>query len=244
MEHVPLLALLIFLAAILYSSVGHAGASGYLAAMALMSIPPDVMRPTALTLNIVVASIATVRFARAGCFSWNVFWPFAIASIPFSYQGGAITLPGLYYKVAVGIVLLFAAARLIFSTAKNRQKTVTAAPLPAALIAGGGIGLLAGLTGTGGGIFLSPLLLLAGWAEVRVCAGVTAAFVLVNSVAGLAGNPSSLLDLPPQFAYLAVAAGLGGIIGSELGSRRLAPTMMRYLLGAVLVFAACKMILT
>ena len=244
MEHVSVLAVMIFLAAILYSSVGHAGASGYLAAMALMSVPPDAMRPTALCLNILVGSIATVRFARAGCFSWKVFWPFALASIPFSYQGGAITLPGHYYKVAVGFVLLFAAVRLIASTAMKSQATVNAAPLPAALLAGSGIGLLAGLTGTGGGIFLSPLLLLAGWAEMRVCAGVSAAFVLVNSVAGLAGNLASVHDLPPHIMYLAIAAGLGGIIGSELGSRRLAPTIMRYLLGAVLVIAGCKMILT
>ncbi len=244
MEHVSLLALLIFLAAILYSSVGHAGASGYLAAMALMNVSPDVMKPTALFLNIIVATIATARFAGAGCFSWSVFWPFAIASIPLSFVGGAIRLSGHYYRVAVGIVLLYAAVRLIISAARKGQKTVTAAPLPAALIAGAGIGLLSGLTGTGGGIFLSPLLLLAGWAEVRVCAGVSAAFVLVNSVAGLAGNFSSVHRLPPHIAYLAVAAGLGGVIGSELGSRRFAPTTMKYLLGAVLVIAGCKLIFT
>ena len=244
MEHVLLLALLIFLAAILYSSVGHAGASGYLAAMALMNVAPDVMKPTALCLNIIVATIATARFARAGCFSWNTFWPFAIASIPLSFIGGAIHLPGHYYRVAVGIVLLFAAVRLVISAAKKSQKKAIAVPLPAALLTGAGIGLLAGLTGTGGGIFLSPLLLLAGWAEMRVCAGVSAAFVLVNSVAGLAGNLASVNDLPPHITYLAVAAGLGGIIGSELGSRRLAPTIMRYLLGTVLVIAGCKMILT
>jgi uncharacterized membrane protein YfcA len=244
MQHVVPLAAMIFVAAILYSSVGHAGASGYLAAMALMSVSPDVMKPTALFLNVVVGTIATLRFAKAGCFSWRVFWPFAIVSIPFASLGGAIQLPGHYYKVVVGIVLLFAAFRLASSARKPSLKTAKKLSIPAALIAGAGIGMLAGLTGTGGGIFLSPVLLLTGWAEIRECAGVTAAIVLVNSLAGLAGNLASVYYLPPQIPYLAVVAGLGGIIGSELGSRRLAPAMMKYLLAAVLVVAGCKMILT
>jgi uncharacterized membrane protein YfcA len=244
MEHAVPLAAMIFVAAILYSSVGHAGASGYLAAMALMSVSPEVMKPTALCLNVIVASIATARFAKAGCFSWRVFWPFAIVSIPFASLGGAIQLPGHYYKVVVGIVLLYAAFRLASSARKPGSQTAKKLSIPAALIAGAGIGMLAGLTGTGGGIFLSPVLLLTGWAEIRECAGVTAAFVLVNSLAGLAGNLASVYYLPPQIPYLAVVAGLGGIIGSELGSRRLAPAVMKYLLAAVLVVASCKLILT
>ena len=244
MENVLPLALLIFFAAILYSSVGHAGASGYLAAMALMNVAPDSMKPTALLLNIVVATIATVRFAKADCFSWRTFWPFACTSIPFSFLGGAIHLPGVYYKLGVGIVLLFAAFRLIRSARRPSMRVSKPAPLLTALIVGAGIGLLSGLTGTGGGIFLSPVLLFAGWTDVRQCAGITAAFVLVNSVAGLAGNLASVHQLPPQIAYLAVIAGIGGIIGSELGSRRLAPTMMKYLLGGVLIIAGFKMIFT
>ena len=243
MDHVIALTMMIFLGAILYSSVGHAGASGYLAAMAFMGLAPDVMKPTALFLNVIVATIATIRFARAGYFSWNVFWPFAIASVPFSFLGGAIRLPNDYYKAAVGVVLLFAAVRLIYSATKRHQADVKPAPILAALVAGAGIGLLAGLTGTGGGIFLSPLLLLANWAEMRTTAGVSAAFVLVNSLAGLAGNVASVHYLPPQIPIWAVAAALGGIIGSELGSRRIAPTGMKYALAAVLVIAGCKMIL-
>jgi uncharacterized membrane protein YfcA len=244
MPHVELLTVLVFLTAILYSSVGHAGASGYLAAMALMSITPEVMKPTALFLNIIVAAIATFRFARAGCFSWRVFWPFAVASIPLSALGGAIRLPGQYYKFAVGAILLFAAVRLIWSTAKKSEAPVVPAPRWAALFAGGLIGLLSGLTGTGGGIFLSPVLLLAGWSSVRVCAGVSAAFVLVNSIAGLVGNLASVAYLPSQVGYLAAAAAVGGVIGSELGSRRLAPKAMRYVLGVVLIIAGCKLIFT
>jgi uncharacterized membrane protein YfcA len=241
MEHLSLLTILIFLAAILYSSVGHAGATSYLAAMALLSVPPHVMKPTALILNIIVATIATIRFARAGRFSWAVFWPFAVTSIPLSFLGGAIQLPGYQYKLLVGIVLIFAAARLALAARKPNLSAVGPPPVLPALIVGAGIGLLAGLTGTGGGVFLSPILILAGWAEIRESAGVTAAFVLVNSLAGIAGNRANIVYAPPEIAYFAVAAGVGGLIGSELGSRRLTPLTMKYLLAAVLVIAGCKM---
>jgi len=243
MDHIAILTVLVFLAAVLYSSVGHAGASAYLAAMALMSVPTATMRPTSLVLNILVATIGTIRYANAGCFSWKVFWPFAAASIPFSFVGGMIHLPGNVYKQAVGIVLLFAAVRLFTSTRKQREAAPKPAPVLAALLAGAAIGLLAGLTATGGGIFLSPLLILAGWASTRECAGVSAAFVLVNSLGGLAGNPTSIQALPPTTIYLLAAAGAGGVIGSELGSRRLAPNAMRKVLAVVLVIAGGKLIL-
>ena len=244
MDHISTLAFLVFFTAVLYSSVGHAGASGYIAAMAFMNVPADVMKPTALLLNIAVGTIATIRFARAGFFSWHVFWPFAVTSIPFSFLGGAIHLPSYYYRVVVGGVLLFAAVRLLFSAIRKEQPEIKRAPMVAALLVGAAIGLLSGLTGTGGGIFLSPLLLLARWADVRQCAGVSAAFVLTNSIAGLAGNLTSINQLPHQISYLAIAAVCGGIIGSELGSRRLAPVALRYLLAAVLIIASGKMIFT
>jgi uncharacterized protein len=244
MDHVTALALLIFVAAILYSSVGHAGASGYLAAMALMSVPPEVMRPTALCLNIIVATIGTIQFARAGHFEWHIFWPFAITSIPCAFLGGALHLPYDYYKAAVGMVLLFAAVRLAYSAARTSQHDPKPLPILPALVAGAAIGLLAGLTGVGGGIFLSPLLLLANWATVRQTAATSVAFILVNSISGLAGNWASVQYLPPQIPILAIAAGLGGIIGSELGSRRLTPRLLRYLLAGVLVLAGFKMIFT
>ncbi len=198
MEHVTTLALLIFVAAILYSSVGHAGASGYLAAMALMSVPPEVMRPTALCLNIIVATIGTIQFVRAGHFSWHLFWPFAITSIPCAFIGGALHLPYQYYKAAVGMVLLFAAVRLAYSAMRTSHIEPKPLLIFPALVAGAAIGLLAGLTGVGGGIFLSPLLLLANWAHVRQTAAVSVAFILVNSIAGLAGNWASVQYLPPQ----------------------------------------------
>ena len=239
------LAILVFIAALLYSSVGHAGASGYLAAMALLGIAPTVMKPTALTLNILVASIATFKFYRAGHFSWRLFWPFALASIPCAFMGGAITLPDHLYRTLVGMVLLFAAYKL-FRNAQRVIEEATVKPVSAwvALLVGAALGLLAGLTGTGGGIFLSPLLLLMGWASTRQTAGVSAAFILVNSVAGLLGNLSSVHALPSALWILAPMAIVGGFIGAEYGSKRLATPNMRRLLAVVLVIAGMKLIFT
>src|SRR5437870_10860758 len=158
------LAALIFIVALLYSTVGHAGASGYLAAMALFSISPLVMKPTALVLNILVALIGTVRFYRAGFFRWRIFWPFAVASIPASYIGGSLALPDFLYKIIVGVVLLYSAARLFFSAATADTRKTKLVPVWIALLLGAAIGLLSGLTGVGGGIFLSPVLLLMNWA--------------------------------------------------------------------------------
>jgi uncharacterized membrane protein YfcA len=234
-----LLAAAFFVAALLYSSVGHAGASGYLAAMAFLGVSTPMMRPTALVLNLLVASIATWRFRRAGLFSWDLFWPFAVTSVPFAFVGGAVTLPGQWYRTLVGLVLWTAAMRLWL----NVQRTAThPPPLFAALACGAGIGFLAGLTGTGGGIFLSPLLLFMGWAGTRESGGVSAAFILVNSAAGLAAHPASLGYLPEQLPIWAGAAIAGGLIGSELGSRRLGTPAFRRLLGAVLLVAGAKLI--
>jgi uncharacterized membrane protein YfcA len=231
----------IFLAALLFSSVGHGGGSGYLAAMAFFSVAPQSMRPAALFLNILVASIGTYRFYRAGCFSWSLFWPFALASIPCAFLGGTLTLPNLLYKQVVGVVLLFAAFRLLRKPVADAARQVA---VPLALACGAAIGLLSGLTGTGGGIFLSPLLLLTGWADTRTTAGVSAAFILVNSIAGIIGLLSQGAQLPAQLPYWTVAAIAGGLIGAELGSKRLASPTFRKLMAVVLVIAGCKLILS
>ncbi len=241
-EITVILPCMILLAAILYSAVGHAGASGYLAAMALMSVAPGVMKPSALILNILVASIATFQFYRAGGFSWKLLWPFAVTSVPCAFVGGAITLPGHWYKATVGFVLLFAAGRMLVTSWRRSSQPSHAPPLWAALIAGAIIGLLSGLTGTGGGIFLSPLLLFCHWAETRETSGVSAAFILVNSVAGILGAISRVKGLPAELAVWAVAAVLGGVTGSYLGSRRLSTPWLRRLLAMVLVVAGLKMI--
>lgn len=238
-----LLTVLVFLASALYASVGHAGASGDIAAMGLVGVPAMSMKPTALVLNLFVASIGTYRFYRAGYFSWSLFWPFVVLSVPFAYLGGRITLPGSIYRPMVGVVLLYAAYRLIVLSRGNAEtEHSTGAPLIPALLWGALIGLLSGLTGVGGGIFLSPLLLLMGWAKTRDSAGVSAAFILANSIAGLAGNLSVVHKLPHMILWLIPAAILGGVVGSELGSRRLNPMILRRLLAVALVIAAVKMI--
>jgi uncharacterized membrane protein YfcA len=241
-ETVSLLAVLIFATAMLYSSVGHAGASGYLAAMALLSVDPAVMKPTALSLNILVASIATYQFARAGCFSWKLFWPFAVASVPAAYIGGAVTLPGEYYRPLVGVVLLFAAIRLLFAKQPAAQPQFKRPSMILRLVSGAGIGPLSGLTGTGGGIFLTPLLLFMGWAGTKQSSGVSAAFILINSVAGLVGHLSGLQHLPSAIPVWATAAVAGGLVGSYYGSRRLRSVTLRRLLALVLVVAGLKLV--
>jgi uncharacterized membrane protein YfcA len=237
------LATLIVVAAALYSMVGHAGASGYLAAMALYGLAPAVMKPTALVLNILVAAIATIQFARAGHFAWERFWPFAIASIPFAYLGGSLALPDVLYRWIVGVVLVYAAVRLFVSAGGRSTDEVKPVPRTLGLPLGAGIGFLSGLVGVGGGIFLSPLMLLARWADTRTTAAVSAAFILVNSIAGLLGHVTSVRMLPPGITWLGAAAVAGGLVGSTLGSRRLAPAALRRMLAIVLVVAAVKLFL-
>ncbi len=243
-EVILLSALAILAAALLYASVGHGGASAYLAVMALVGVAPEVMKPTALVLNLLVAGLATADFYRAGSFSWPLFWPFALASVPLAFVGGAISLPVTYYKKVLGLVLLFAAVRLLVSRQQELERPIKRPTLPVALLAGAGIGLLSGLTGVGGGIFLSPLLLIAGWADARKTSGVSAPFIFVNSAAGLLGHFASVAYVPTEAAYWGVAAICGGIIGAHLGSRRLSALWLRRLLGLVLVLAGCKMLLT
>jgi len=237
------LAVLFFAAAVLYSSVGHAGASAYLAAMALLGVPPAAMKPTALAMNILVASLVTLRFARAGLVEWRALASFAVPSVPLAFVGGAASLPGEVYKPLAGVVLLLAAARLA-STARTAAVPSPATPIPAlpAAVVGGGIGLLSGLTGTGGGIFLTPILLFAGWAQPRQAAGISAGFILANSVSGLAGNLASVAALPSALPLWMAAVVGGAFIGSGLGMRRLGTYGLRLALSAVLLIAGLKLV--
>jgi uncharacterized membrane protein YfcA len=235
------IAALILIVALLYSTVGHAGASGYLAVMALFGVAPVAMKPTALMLNILVALIGTIRFYHAGFFSWRTFWPFAVASIPASFIGGSLTLSVPIYKSIVGIVLIYSAVRLFFGAGAADARRTTLVPIWIALGLGAAIGLLSGLTGVGGGIFLSPLVLLMGWAKTKETSGVSAAFILVNSVAGLLGHISSVSYVPPEITYWAPAALIGGWIGTELGTRLLPITGIRRWLSAVLALAGLKL---
>ena len=241
------LAALILLAAALYSSVGHAGASGYLAAMAVVGLAPETMRPTALALNILVATIATARYARAGLFDWRTLWPFALASVPAAFLGGTLHLPTNLYRPLVGAILLLAALELARSVRRSVAREADAphhdVPVVPALCIGTGIGLLSGLTGTGGGIFLSPVLLFLGWAQTRKTSGVSAAFILLNSVAALAGTTFAVSALPPAVPLWLLAATVGALVGTQLGTRLLPVPALRYALSLVLVVAGAKLIL-
>ena len=236
------LALLIFAAAVLYSSVGHAGASGYIAVMTLCGLSTNFIRPTALVLNILVASIAAFQFWRAGHFSWRLFWPFALLCIPAAYLGGYLQLPTSIFKMLIGAVLLFSAARLFFR--HNDPPNTTTPPVSGAVGIGAGLGFLAGLTGTGGGIFLTPLLLFCRWASIRRAAAVSALFILLNSGAGLVGYVSSGRPVPSFAWILAVAAVVAGAIGSQLGSRHFPVRIISGILATVLVLAGCKLLFT
>ena len=232
----------IFVVAILYSSVGHAGASGYIAVMSLLSLAPEVIKPTALALNILVASIASWHYMRAGHFAWRTFWPFALLAMPMAFVGGHLTLPAQAFKVLVGLVLLASAAR--FMMGSRDDPAAGEPPIAPALASGAGIGLLAGLTGTGGGIFLTPLLLHLRWAQAKRAAAVSALFILLNSSAGLAGNIASTRHWPDYLVPLLACAAVGGFIGSYLGSRRFAPVVIKRFLAAVLLVAGLKLIFT
>jgi len=232
-------------AAFLYASVGHGGASAYIAAMAFAGIAPAEMRPVALQLNVLVSAIATYKFWRAGHFRWALFWPFAVASIPAAYLGGAITLPGTAYRILVGVVLLYAGWQLWWS-ARAGDELRPARPLPIALAMGigGVLGMLSGLTGVGGGIFLSPLLLLFGWAGTKQTSATSAPFILVNSIAGLAAGLVKNPVPPPGYAWWLMAVVLvGGWSGAEYGSKRFANPIIRRVLAVVLAIAGGKMVL-
>ncbi len=243
-----ILPIAIGLVALLYASVGHAGATGYIAVMTLFGLAPEVVRPTALILNVLVATIATVQFVRAGHFRWNLLRPLAMASVPCALVGGMLRLPTGAFEKLVGIVLAVSAIKLLRDAWPATTPEPLAAdasspsttPLLAAL--GGGIGLLSGLTGVGGGVFLTPVLLALGAAPVKQIAAVTAPFILVNSLAGLAGEVIAGRALPTVSLPVIVAAVLGGAIGSHLGAFQLPVRALQLLMAAVLAIASVKLV--
>jgi uncharacterized membrane protein YfcA len=238
-----LISILFLIIASLYAAVGFGGGSGYLAVMGLLNISPEVMKPTSLTLNILVAGIAAYKYIRAGHFSGSLFWPIGAMSIPFAFVGGRLSLSETSYKPIVGLVLLYAAYRLFRSSSSSPAPLSRILPLWLALVAGSAIGLLSGLVGLGGGIFLSPLLLLAGWADTRQAMGISAAFVAVNSLAGLLGHLSGAAHMPDRLPLWLVVVGFGGWVGAEYGSKRLDSMHLRRLLASVLVISGARMVL-
>lgn len=244
MEYSVFASTLFFLIAFFYACVGHAGASGYLAVMAFMDVAPSTIKPTALVLNVLVASIATVKFARAKAFSQQLFLPLIITSIPCAYLGGLISLPGNIYKPLIGLVLIYAALQSFYSANTYNLTEIKPIKIPYLLVCGSVLGFLSGISGVGGGIFLSPLLLFLRAEQPKVISGIAAAFILVNSLAGLLGVLSSGATMPAVTPYWAVAVIIGGFLGAEIGSKRLKSSTILKLLGLVLVSAGIKMLLT
>lgn len=231
-----------FAGALLYSSVGHGGASAYLAIMALAAVAPEAMRPMALALNLLVAAIAGIQYTRAGHLRWRLLWPFVLASVPCAYLGGLVELPAAWYRLAIGLVLAWAAVSLWLGSGRNADAGPRNPPLPVAFGAGAVLGLAAGLTGVGGGIFLSPLLMLCGWAGARATAAVSAWFIWLNSAAGLVAQWPRVPALFDELAWAAPAVIAGGFAGAWIGARLAPPVVLRRLLAIVLLVASAKMI--
>ena len=233
---------LLFLVAVLYASVGHGGASGYLALMALFSVAPNVMKPTALLLNLFVSATSFIQFYRGNHFKWKLFLPFAIASIPMAFLGGLILVDGSIYKKILGLLLLIPVARFLifpqFDISEIKKSNVVLS-----LLIGAIIGLLSGMIGIGGGIILSPVLLLLKWTDQKQTAAISAAFIFVNSVAGLAGQLTKGIHFSADmFLYVAIAFA-GGMVGAYFGAHKFKQTVLKNVLAVVLMMAAYKLIL-
>lgn len=233
------LPLLLALIALLYASVGHGGASGYLAAMTLLGFTSDVTRPTALVLNLFVSAVAFVQFTRAGHFRWSLFWPFALASVPFAWFGAQVDLDPVWYERLLALCLLAAVARL-FGLFGRGDDAVARPTVPVSLLIGAALGLLSGMIGIGGGILLSPLLLVFGWSTAKESAAVSAAFIFVNSAAGVLGIGGSVAFGQEQFLWI-LAAFIGGLIGAHVGARRFHEVRLKQVLGVVLLLASVKL---
>jgi len=242
-ESLILFYILLFLVAFLYSSVGHGGASGYLALMALFSITPDVMKPTALLLNLFVSLTSFIQFYRGKHFNWKIFLPFAITSVPMAFVGGMISVDDYVYKKILGLLLIIPIVRFLFF-GNIKVEEIKKPNFLLSLIIGAAIGFLSGLIGIGGGIILSPVLLLLKWADMKKTAAISAIFIFVNSLSGLAGQLQKGINFSTDmYAYVAVAF-VGGLCGAYFGSLKLNQNFLKYLLAIVLIIASYKLLFT
>lgn len=243
MSSLLLLLLLLSLVAFLYSSVGHGGASGYLAVMAMVGVAPSMMKSSALVMNLAVSLFSFIGFYRAGHFRVKLFLPFALASVPMAFLGGTMTLSDAIYKKILAVCILFSIVRLVykFDDSKNNRPI----QIWAGVLSGAMIGLLSGMIGIGGGIILSPLMLLMRWANLKETAAVSALFIFVNSLSGLYGQlQKGGIDLPENMQWAVLATIVGGLAGSYFGSHKFNVPTLKKLLAAGLVIACLKLIFT
>jgi uncharacterized membrane protein YfcA len=232
------LVLLLAIMAFLYASVGHGGASGYLAMMALFAITPPLMKQTALLLNLGVSLMSFIAFYRQGYFKWTLFWPFALGSIPAAFLGARIPLTDSTYKQILGACLFLAVIRMVISLKEGTRRSL---PDVIGIFTGAAIGLLSGMIGIGGGIILSPLLLLLRWASLKEAAAVSALFIFVNSVSGLAGLKTWIPLDQSQMVYWLAASLVGGFLGARWGAGIASNTKVKWILALVLVIASLKL---
>lgn len=232
--------LFIVLVAFLYSSIGHGGASGYLALMAIFSVNPEIMRSSALILNLFVAGISFIAYYRGGYFKSKILIPFIITSIPFAFLGASLEINPKAYKVILGIFLFLAVLRILFLKPKEKSNLDHPPILPALLI-GAGLGFFSGMIGIGGGIILSPILILLGWANIKQAAAVSAIFIFLNSGAGLMGIVQAGFVGNAQIPVWILAALCGGLMGSFAGSYKFSTVRLQYILAFVLILASFKL---
>jgi uncharacterized membrane protein YfcA len=235
--------ILLFIVAFLYASVGHGGASGYLALMALFNMDPGIMKPTALLLNLFVSLTAFIQFYRGGHFKWKIFLPFAVASIPMSFIGGLVSLDVIVYKKILGLLLLIPVARFLFSPKSHRDQ-LRESKIWISVLIGALIGFLSGLIGIGGGIILSPILLLMGWTNQKQTAAISALFIFVNSLAGLGGQMAKGVNFDAGMLSMVGIAFIGGLFGAWLGALKFNQRVLQYSLAVVLALASFKLLFT
>ncbi|TRW25652.1 sulfite exporter TauE/SafE family protein [Flavobacterium zepuense] len=234
---------IIFFVAFLYAAVGHGGASGYLALMALYGVAPEEMKPTALMLNLFVSLTSFIQYYRGGYFLKKLFLPIAAASIPMAFIGGMITVEENIYKRVLGVLLLFPVIRFFFF--KNvEDKDLKPSNLTIAIVTGAVVGLLSGMIGIGGGIILSPILLLLQWTNQKQTAAISAAFIFVNSVAGLGGMLTQGISFTGNMVMYIVVAFIGGLLGAYFGSKKFNQNVLKYVLATVLLLASFKLLFT
>src|SRR5689334_11339778 len=242
-DSIVLFYIALFVIAFLYASVGHGGASGYLALMAIYGISPDVMKPTALLLNLFVSIVSFIQFYRGGHFKMKLFWPLALGSVPFAFIGGLIHMDASIYKIILGVCLVIAVVRFVFFS-KFQSNETNDPHIILALIIGAAIGFLSGLIGIGGGIILSPILLLLGWSNMKQTAAISALFIFVNSLSGLAGQLTKGIHFTTDMYLYVIIAFVGGLLGAYIGSLKLNQQILKYMLATALLIAAVKLLFT